>query len=134
MGSALIQLSLLISVAKAYTCYYPDSTPYVNTPDAVWTACNASATVSTCCSTIDYCLSNGICFQAGENNLLATQGCTDPNWGAPCHAFCPSIFPGILLLYALGLRFSRICELALSLSKFSSKFSRSCSLVLLRYR
>ena len=53
--------------------------------------CNPSLPVSTCCGGADYCLSNGLCFHAGGNNLLGQHGCTDPNWGAPCHEFCQKL-------------------------------------------
>ena len=54
--------------------------------------CNATANISSCCGGPDYCLSNGLCFDAGANNLLVVQGCTDPNWGAPCHKYCSGRF------------------------------------------
>jgi hypothetical protein len=50
--------------------------------------CNSSLEVSTCCNGTDYCLSNGLCFDDAENNVMTQQGCTDPNWGSPCHKFC----------------------------------------------
>jgi hypothetical protein len=99
---ALISFALIPIVSA--TCYYTDgsvATAYNQT------ACDPSAVVSACCDQADYCLSNGLCFDAGGNNLLAVQGCTDPHWGAPCHAYCPgllpknpSLFPGTLNLFS----------------------------------
>src|SRR5438045_1926642 len=80
----------LSSAVTAYTCYLPDSNPHVNT-HITWAACDPSADISPCCSTTDYCLSNGLCMNAGANNLVTIQGCTDPNWGAPCHRYCSSM-------------------------------------------
>ena len=51
--------------------------------------CDVTLEISSCCSGTDLCLSNGLCLDDGGNNLLSQQGCTDPNWGSPCHKFCP---------------------------------------------
>src|ERR1700748_871800 len=50
--------------------------------------CNASAAISACCSTLDLCLSNGLCVDTGTDNALAVEGCTDQNWGPPCVHVC----------------------------------------------
>jgi hypothetical protein len=73
-------------VYAAATYYYTDGS-VENSSDQL--ACDPTATVSACCGETDYCLSNGLCFDAGANNLLAVQGCTDPKWSSPCHAYCP---------------------------------------------
>lgn len=75
-------LCLILPLARA-TCY--------NTFGSIMEGdvpCNPDNDVSHCCSKDDYCLSNGLCFDAGGNNVMTQQSCTDPNWGAPCHKFC----------------------------------------------
>lgn len=79
---SLIVHSMLFAVATASSCY-----DGVGDPQDL-EICVPSAAVSACCGTPDYCLSNGLCFNAGVNNLLANQGCTDKNWGSPCHNYC----------------------------------------------
>jgi hypothetical protein len=46
-----------------------------------------------CCSSGDECLSNGMCFNAGANNLVSQSGCTDPTFSAPgCAIICSGPF------------------------------------------
>jgi hypothetical protein len=85
---ALISFALIPIVSA--TCYYTDGSIATAFNQ---TACDPSALVSACCDPVDYCLSNGLCFDAGSNNLLAVEGCTDPHWSAPCHAYCPGFLP-----------------------------------------
>ena len=90
-ATALAVPLLLARLANASTCYRADGNPFVLvSPLSPWVPCNASAEVSTCCSAGDYCLGNGLCLDAGQNNLYTIQGCTSPNWGAPCHRYCTS--------------------------------------------
>ncbi|OCK88893.1 uncharacterized protein K441DRAFT_668360 [Cenococcum geophilum 1.58] len=68
-------------------CYNPDGSLHEG---GNWTACDPTAQYSTCCSEGDVCLSNGLCLDAGANNLLSTQGCTESTWThSPCHKYCP---------------------------------------------
>jgi hypothetical protein len=46
--------------------------------------CDPSAKISHCCSLGDICLSNGLCLDASGDHRFTVQGCTDPNWQAPC--------------------------------------------------
>lgn len=85
---ALLVASLYLfgPASVAATCYRLDGTPFakIRADDGDWIACDASATVSSCCSTKDYCLGNGLCLDAGANNYFSVQGCTDQAWGKPC--------------------------------------------------
>ena len=69
---------------SAQTCYYPDgSVAAGNRP------CNTTTTYSACCSTVDYCLTNGLCFDAGGNNHISRESCTDRSWESnDCPQFC----------------------------------------------
>jgi hypothetical protein len=86
MIRAALFLSFSSSVAFATTCYTTEGQAINLVP------CDPTANITTCCGLPDYCLSNGLCFNAGANNLLGNQGCTDPNWGAPCHKYCSGRF------------------------------------------
>jgi hypothetical protein len=83
----IIAVTVLASLTLATTCYdysgNPQTSSFFNT-----SACDPSAATSSCCDWADFCLSNGLCFDAGSNNLLAVQGCTDPSWDSPCHNYC----------------------------------------------
>ena len=65
-------------------CFLPNGTVNTNL-----VPCDPGSEVSTCCSTVDFCLSNGLCMDAGGNNGLTIQGCTAQNWGSPCNLHCP---------------------------------------------
>ncbi|KAI9786290.1 MAG: hypothetical protein M1816_008099 [Peltula sp. TS41687] len=56
------------------------------------TVCDATATVSRCCSPDDFCVDNGLCLDAGSDNLWSVQGCTDYFWKGPCRKYCNSSF------------------------------------------
>jgi hypothetical protein len=73
-------------VYAAATCYYTDGSAE-NSDDQL--ACDPTTAVSACCGQTDYCLSNGLCLDAGANNLLVVQGYIDLKWGSLCHAYCP---------------------------------------------
>jgi hypothetical protein len=83
-------ISLYHLVTAAVTCYDPNGKPLTGAGWENYTnvVCDTTAAVSICCSPNDNCLSNGLCFNTGADNYLSFQGCTDPNWGAPCHKFC----------------------------------------------
>lgn len=46
--------------------------------------CNVEAPISHCCSNGDLCLDNGLCLDFGWDRFYEVQGCTDPDWAAPC--------------------------------------------------
>lgn len=89
MKAVRADISILAFAALPYfasaTCY-----DIFGSPQSSFYPCNSSAEVSTCCSYVDYCLSNGLCLDDGANNAMTQQGCTDPNWDSPCHTFCTS--------------------------------------------
>ncbi|KND91078.1 hypothetical protein TOPH_04344 [Tolypocladium ophioglossoides CBS 100239] len=88
--SKLTSLTLLLIslwadwTQSAATCY--DLAGKVNT--ALY-PCDTSADVSPCCGPVDFCLSNGLCLDAGSNNGLTQQGCTSQDWHSPCAKHCP---------------------------------------------
>src|SRR4051812_35974701 len=72
------------------TCYDPSGKAI--TPDVErdqWVVCNPTASISHCCKHADYCMNNGLCFDAGAHNALSIQGCMDPGWGGSCKKVCP---------------------------------------------
>jgi hypothetical protein len=56
------------------------------------TACEPETAIRRCCSRADLCADNGLCLNAGGDNLWTIQGCTDWFWGAPFHKFCDASF------------------------------------------
>jgi hypothetical protein len=85
--------SFLVAVAIAATCYDGQGDQIYGTQ-----ICNPSAPISTCCDQADNCLSNGLCLDAGGNNLIVQQGCTDANWSPPCYNYCKSTRASSLVL------------------------------------
>ncbi|KAK3693390.1 hypothetical protein B0T22DRAFT_505108 [Podospora appendiculata] len=85
---AVTALLLCLADVVAGTCYKLDGTPYskIRTDDGDWVPCDNTARISSCCSSKDYCLGNGLCLDAGANNYFSIQGCTDPSWPEPCTA------------------------------------------------
>ncbi|KAK3936420.1 hypothetical protein QBC46DRAFT_357496 [Diplogelasinospora grovesii] len=86
-GSALILPVLLLAGARvSATCYRLDGLPYskIRSDDGDWIPCDTNSRVSSCCSSKDYCMGNGLCLDAGANNYFSIQGCTDPSWPSPC--------------------------------------------------
>ena len=70
-------------MAKAQTCYYPNSTSSVDTP------CHSDAAASACCHDTDTCLSNGLCLAQGGGELISRGSCTDQSWESPnCPQYC----------------------------------------------
>ncbi|OIW32598.1 hypothetical protein CONLIGDRAFT_630271 [Coniochaeta ligniaria NRRL 30616] len=80
----IIQLLFVpLALAAAASCYTPSGNA-----STTLIPCNPGDPVSHCCSESDFCLSNGLCLNAGGNNGYSVQGCTDKNWGAPCDMRC----------------------------------------------
>jgi len=50
--------------------------------------CKPNDPVSWCCSEADYCLSNGLCLDAGANNVMTQQSCSSEDWPQPCLKYC----------------------------------------------
>jgi hypothetical protein len=44
------------------------------------TACEPETAIRRCCSRADLCADNGLCLNAGGDNLWTIQGCTDWFW------------------------------------------------------
>ncbi|KAK3392780.1 hypothetical protein B0H63DRAFT_515998 [Podospora didyma] len=88
VAAALLLLGLFAdcAAADATTCYRLDGLPHtkIRPDDGDWIPCDSTATVSSCCSSKDYCLGNGLCLDAGANNYFSIQGCTDASWPQPC--------------------------------------------------
>ncbi|KAK7955965.1 uncharacterized protein PG986_005187 [Apiospora aurea] len=58
-----------------------------------WLPCYSQALTqggkSTCCSKADFCMSNGLCLNGGDNQFFSLQGCTDRHWGGnDCRKLC----------------------------------------------
>lgn len=79
----MLWLLLLSTTRAAATCYSYEGKELDMYP------CDATAKISPCCGSNDYCLSNGLCLNAGGNNAYTQQGCTDKGWGFPCQKYCP---------------------------------------------
>src|SRR4051794_20666109 len=74
---------------SATTCYSPGGYILVSFN---YQPCYTNGT-GPCCSSGDECLSSGMCFNAGANNLVSQSGCTDPTFNAPgCAIICSSPF------------------------------------------
>jgi hypothetical protein len=74
---------------SATTCYSPGGNTIVNLN---YQPCYTNET-GPCCGASDECLSNGMCFNDGANNLVSQSGCTDPNFNAPgCAIICSGPF------------------------------------------
>lgn len=72
--------ALLIAIARAQTCYYPDGKSI-----AMDIPCNPDAPQTSCCASDQFCLSDGLCYGGG----MVTRGsCTDQNWGPACAQVC----------------------------------------------
>lgn len=72
---------LLLSVAAAQTCYYPDGlTVSQDIP------CNTDASASSCCPSDSFCMDNGLCFGGG---VVSRASCTDQSWESEqCADYC----------------------------------------------
>jgi len=81
-GAVLVLPGLVAAAQAVATCYKADGTPSKFFP------CNPDAAISPCCNDVDFCMSNGMCLNGGDDNGFTLQGCTDQNWRAPCTRFC----------------------------------------------
>jgi hypothetical protein len=64
-------------------------------------ACSESGS-GPCCSNADMCLSNGLCFDSGADNIMAQAGCTDSGFNAAgCVIICSSMYTVFILLILL---------------------------------
>ncbi len=82
--SALAIIVAPVVSAAAVACY----NTFGNMLGDGFLPCNASLSVTHCCGGTDYCLSNGLCLDAGGNNVMTQQGCTNALWPSPCHKYC----------------------------------------------
>ncbi|KAJ6784698.1 hypothetical protein PWT90_00441 [Aphanocladium album] len=76
-------LLMLNAAGAAATCYSYEGKALPMSP------CDGSGSISPCCGDNDFCLSNGLCLNAGGNNAYSQQGCTDKDWKPPCKKHCP---------------------------------------------
>ncbi|KAI0905338.1 hypothetical protein F4823DRAFT_566832 [Ustulina deusta] len=74
-------ISFLLHLAET-TCYTQNGT---ETEDLV--PCNATAKISACCQSRDFCLSNGLCMER-FSSIFLLGGCTDPGFKTPCVLRC----------------------------------------------
>lgn len=73
-------------MAKAQTCYYPNSTASIDTP------CHSDAAASACCNDGDTCLSNGLCLAQHGPEVISRGSCTDQSWESPsCPQHCADV-------------------------------------------
>jgi hypothetical protein len=85
---ALAVGALVSLVAAADTCYLPSGD---KAPTGILPCSSTSSGAAThCCGGSDYCLSNGLCLNAGGSNEITQQGCTDKDWGKGCNKYCPN--------------------------------------------
>jgi len=70
-------------VSGTTTCYNNTGSPVPN-----MRVCDPDSNISTCCNLADFCLSNGLCLNAGANQMIEIQGCTDRTWASPCQRYC----------------------------------------------
>jgi hypothetical protein len=77
------------TVFAGITCYGPNQQPLTLYD---YLPCFANET-GACCSNEDNCLSNGLCFNSGGNNLLSQGGCTNESFDIPgCAKICSGPF------------------------------------------
>src|ERR1700761_6331971 len=76
---------MMVGALAGSTCYQLDGTPYskIRPDDGDWVPCDPSAQVSTCCSDKDYCMGNGLCLDAGANNMFSIQDAPMPHGHLP---------------------------------------------------
>ncbi|KAJ1327016.1 cell wall integrity and stress response component [Microdochium nivale] len=91
----LLASVLLAAGSRAAQCFNSRGAPWTFNPDRPiegWVPCNATASVTNCCSPRDYCMSNGLCMDAVVENMITQQGCTSDKWDArPCRNYCAGI-------------------------------------------
>ncbi|KAI0164164.1 hypothetical protein GGR57DRAFT_452610, partial [Xylariaceae sp. FL1272] len=86
MASKSLALMLASSQLSAAICFDANGNE-----NAHFFPCNPSDDISVCCSDTDYCLDNGLCLDAGGDNMFNVQGCTSRNWDSPCKQYCPDM-------------------------------------------
>lgn len=89
--ASFLIFSLLYTTVHSTRCYSSKGDPFVYTdeePIEAWMPCDLTAEVSNCCSPRDYCMSNGLCLDAVQDNMMSQQGCTDSDWAEPCLNYC----------------------------------------------
>ncbi|KAK5629548.1 hypothetical protein RRF57_005263 [Xylaria bambusicola] len=84
--SLILATLFAVIVETEATCYDTGGSIHDN-----FVPCNAAAEVSVCCGRNDYCLDNGLCLDAGGDNIFTVQGCTSQTWEAPCKQYCPGL-------------------------------------------
>ena len=72
----------LFAVSKSTECFFPNGEV-----DESSTPCDLMTEYSSCCTSEDICLSNGLCF-VRTKNIMRRQSCTDPDWGISCPMDC----------------------------------------------
>ncbi|KXJ89016.1 hypothetical protein Micbo1qcDRAFT_165789 [Microdochium bolleyi] len=82
----------LAAGSQAVTCFNSKGQPWSfnkDLPVEAWQPCNSTASVTSCCSPRDYCMTNGLCMDAVIDNMMSQQGCTSNAWDAkPCRNYC----------------------------------------------
>lgn len=67
-------------------CYRQDGSPFSIEMGEYMIPCSPNKTATHCCSPADYCTNNGLCLDAGGDNMFSLQGCTDKTWKTGgCH-------------------------------------------------
>ncbi|KAI0601105.1 hypothetical protein F4775DRAFT_589796 [Biscogniauxia sp. FL1348] len=66
---------------------------------AYWEPCNSTDEIGFCCSSEDFCLSNGLCLGGQFDQGWSVQGCTDRAWRVPCVDWCERFPPTNDLLF-----------------------------------
>ena len=86
----LALLSLLLPLAAAQNCYYPNGTDAnAGYSSPRYVACNAKATASMCCDIRDTCVSDGLCYSGWYDGNTWRDFCTDKSWQDPaCTKLC----------------------------------------------
>ncbi|KAI1631492.1 hypothetical protein F4809DRAFT_657898 [Biscogniauxia mediterranea] len=93
--STLIVLPILnLSSVVEGACYSRDGSLM-----AFWVPCNSTDGIGFCCSSGDFCLSNGLCLGGQFDQGWSVQGCTDRAWRVPCVDWCERFPPTNDLLF-----------------------------------
>lgn len=75
-------LAQLFSVSESAECFFPNGEV-----DESSTPCDLMTEYSSCCTSEDICLPNGLCFVTTKNTIRL-QSCTDQDWGTSCPTDC----------------------------------------------
>ncbi|KAH9885171.1 hypothetical protein F4778DRAFT_787348 [Xylariomycetidae sp. FL2044] len=83
---SILAIALFLQAARCHTtCFKHDGHEQVA---KTWVPCNNDGKSNACCGEHDYCMDNGLCMGASENNYIMVQGCTDTFWSNPCVRAC----------------------------------------------